>query len=194
MPTTVLKGRGAVSLPNSRFSTFNTELDAEEVEREIGAEPTENESCTVRMIVDAEVAQLLRALLCTVQRRAERETGCLPTKGEAFGIICMHVLREWGADPTSELQIPRAHRIFARDGWRCSVPSCTSQKNLHAHHIVPRSAGGGNEPPNLTTLCAYHHLRGVHGGRIEVKGRAPQQLTVTLGLRAGARLPQADLL
>jgi hypothetical protein len=35
------------------------------------------------------------------------------------------------------------------------------------------------------TLCAYHHLRGVHGGRLRIRGRAPHALRFELGLRAG---------
>ena len=26
---------------------------------------------------------------------------------------------------------------------------------------------------NRTTLCAWHHLRGVHAGRLSLRGRAP---------------------
>jgi hypothetical protein len=35
------------------------------------------------------------------------------------------------------------------------------------------------------TLCAYHHLRGVHGGRLRIRGRAPHAMRFELGLRAG---------
>ena len=33
------------------------------------------------------------------------------------------------------------------------------------------------------TLCAFHHLRGVHGGRITCRGEAPHSLVFELGLR-----------
>ena len=45
----------------------------------------------------------------------------------------------------------------------CTAPGCTSYRNLHRHHIVFRSHRGSNQPSNLTTLCAWHHERGVHG-------------------------------
>jgi hypothetical protein len=48
---------------------------------------------------------------------------------------------------------PRAHRVFERDGWRC-----------------------------LTTLCAAHHQRGVHGGVIRISGRALDALVFELPL------------
>jgi hypothetical protein len=34
------------------------------------------------------------------------------------------------------------------------------------HHLVFRSHGGGEDDGNLVTLCATHHLRGIHRGRL----------------------------
>ena len=75
--------------------------------------------------------------------------------------------------------------VYERDGWKCTVPGCSSRKNLHAHHIVFRSAGGSDAPENLTTLCAFHHQRGVHGGTVRITGSAPDRLWYELGVRAG---------
>jgi hypothetical protein len=58
----------------------------------------------------------------------------------------------------------RRYRIFERDGWRCRVPGCTSRRNLHGHHVVFRSEGGGDQDDNLVTVCATHHLRCLHTG------------------------------
>jgi hypothetical protein len=44
---------------------------------------------------------------------------------------------------------------------------------LHARHIVFRSLGDDDDE-NPTTLCAFHHQRGVHGGVVTVRGRAPK--------------------
>jgi hypothetical protein len=52
--------------------------------------------------------------------------------------------------------------------------------------VTFRSRGGGDETANLVTLCAFHHLRGVHAGRLRVRGRAPHGLRFDLGLRPGA--------
>jgi len=71
------------------------------------------------------------------------------------------------------------------------VPGCTSQRNLHAHHVLFRSACGSNEDANLTTLCAARHQRGVHAGVIRISGRAPDELVLKLPLgrfRSGDRL------
>jgi hypothetical protein len=93
---------------------------------------------------------------------------------------------------------PRAYRVFERDGYRCTVPGCTSQRNLHAHHVLFRSRGGRDDLANLTTLCAAHHQRGVHTGVIRISGRAPEELVFELPLgrfRSGDRaLPSAGAL
>jgi hypothetical protein len=74
---------------------------------------------------------------------------------------------------------------FERDGFRCTVPGCTGRRNLHSHHLRYRSAGGPDEPANRTTLCAEHHLRGVHGGTLRIRGRAPEGLLYELGVGTG---------
>jgi hypothetical protein len=89
------------------------------------------------------------------------------------------VLVQWRSQPR--------HRdpAFARDGYRCTAPGCSSFTNLHDHHIVPRSAGGTNDLGNRTTLCAWHHLRAVHGGLATATGQAPDAIDWELGLVHG---------
>jgi hypothetical protein len=79
---------------------------------------------------------------------------------------------------------------FERDGWRCTVPGCTARRNLQSHHIRFRSAGGPDEPWNRTTLCAFHHHRGVHAGTVPITGRAPDALVFEL---AGERWRSGDV-
>jgi len=71
---------------------------------------------------------------------------------------------------------------FERDGYRCTVPGCTARRNLQSHHIQFRSACGPNVAWNRTTLCAYHHHRGVHARNLAIRGRAPDELVYTLGV------------
>jgi hypothetical protein len=99
-----------------------------------------------------------------------------------------HALATWVThDPHANA--PRDRRVFERDGWRCTVPGCSSYRNLHGHHIVFRSHQGSDALTNLTTLCAWHHQRGIHGSRlrsarvISCSGRAPHALYFALGLR-----------
>ncbi len=128
--------------------------------------------------VPAEVARLFRACLCSVARRLNT------SQGRALEAMFDHSIASWWV-PT-----PRAHHVFARDGWRCTVPGCTSQRNLHAHHVLFRSAGGSDDGQNLITLCAAHHQRCVHGGVIRISGRAPDALVFEMPLgrfRSGDR-------
>ncbi len=157
--------------------------DLEESGSGVGAtRSAPEESCSVRFFGPADVVQLLRAVLCTVRRRMERDSGRLPTSGEALGAMLDHVLSSWGA---LDGKVAARHRVFARDGWRCAVPGCTSMQNLHDHHIRFRSAGGPDAPENRITLCAFHHLRGVHAGLLRCVGRAPDGLRWEMGIRPG---------
>jgi hypothetical protein len=166
---------------------------------EAGAEEGGHEWQTCAPATDAETAhpfffapppaaRFFRAVLCSTRRHLERRTGRLPTQGEAFGWMLDHALETWAADdpdPQRAKRLQREHAVYARDGWRCAAPGCTSYRNLHDHHIRFRSAGGSNAPWNRTTLCAFHHHRGVHAGVVGCTGRAPEHLHFALGLRAG---------
>jgi hypothetical protein len=83
---------------------------------------------------------------------------------------------------------------FTRDGFRCTVPGCTARSNLQSHHIRFRSAGGPDEAWNRTTLCAFHHQRGVHGGGgLRIRGRAPDGLVYALGPEPCERFRSGDV-
>jgi hypothetical protein len=69
----------------------------------------------------------------------------------------------------------RARKVRERDEGHCQVPGC-SRRAAHAHHVLFRSHGGGDELDNQVALCAFHHLRCVHGGYLSVVGRAPDEL------------------
>ena len=57
--------------------------------------------------------------------------------------------------------------VKERDLFRCT--SCGADKDtaiqLHAHHIIPKSAGGKDELDNLTTLCIECHAK-AHDGTV----------------------------
>jgi hypothetical protein len=69
-----------------------------------------------------------------------------------------------------------------RRGHQCAVPGC-SKRGEHRHHIVYRSRGGGDEAGNIIWLCAAHHLAGEHGGRLKIRGRAPDDVYILMGER-----------
>jgi hypothetical protein len=97
-----------------------------------------------------------------------------------------HFDREW-----TRPELAHSDPVFARDGWRCTVPGCTARRELHDHHVVFRSRGGGDELDNKTSVCSFHHLHGIHQNfmgiaepRVRVTGRAPEQLEWELGIPA----------
>ncbi|MGE3681672.1 MAG: HNH endonuclease [Bdellovibrionales bacterium] len=68
------------------------------------------------------------------------------------------------AKPQARVPLTAAqrHEVFARDGGHCMHVDargrrCPEDKWLHIHHIRPISAGGSNDPSNLTLLCSFHH-------------------------------------
>lgn len=103
----------------------------------------------------------------------------LESRGRAFERMLALAMLEWTAAP--------GHRdpVFERDGWRCAVPGCSSRRNLHDHHVVFRSQGGDNSRDNRITVCAAHHLHGLHRGRIHASGRAPHSIEWEIGIRFG---------
>jgi hypothetical protein len=147
----------------------------------LNGRPRPDETCWLRLMGSPAALRLFRTALCTVRRRIEADTGRLPTAGEALDAMLDHVFAAWGEDA----KVPARHRVFARDGWRCAAPGCSSMQNLHDHHVRFRSAGGSDALENRVTLCAFHHLRGVHAGRLRCTGRAPDGLTWQLGIRPG---------
>ena len=88
----------------------------------------------------------------------------------------------WDAPEASPSR--HADKIYAREGWRCFAPGCTSRKNLEDHHIQYRSRGGDlKDPSNRVCLCAFHHRRGEHGGLARCRGQAPLGVLWRLGRR-----------
>jgi hypothetical protein len=94
--------------------------------------------------------------------------------------VATHFLETW----RSHDRPPRtaSQKVRERDLGRCQVPGC-SRRAVHAHHVQPRSRGGGDESENLVALCACHHLRGIHRGYVRVRGCAPDGLAWEVGPR-----------
>jgi hypothetical protein len=126
----------------------------------------------IRFTAPASVVALLRETLDVYARPDE-------PRYTALEHALRHVITYWESTPR--------HRdpVFARDDWRCRVPGCTSRRNLHDHHVHFRSRGGGNDRWNRVTICAAHHLHGIHAGTVRAEGRAPDDIHWELGLRAG---------
>lgn len=117
----------------------------------------------------AGVVQLLDAALGAARLGAGRPV----RDGECLGIVARHFVDTWR--PLLRERRTLARRVLERDGGRCLVPGCTRAAD-HAHHVWQRARGGPDEPWNLASLCAPHHLVAIHGGFLRVRGRAPHGL------------------
>jgi len=110
------------------------------------------------------------ALAFSAARKAARRW---ISAGECLTRIAEHFIEIW--EPTLERRRTLQRQALERDKGLCTVPWCSKAAD-HAHHIDYRSHGGSDDLSNLTSLCATHHLQGVHKGRIRVTGTAPDQL------------------
>ena len=123
-------------------------------EVQTGAHPTvSGETIHLFFTAPTDVARLFKALLATVQRRIERRNGRTASESEALDAMLEHCFAAWSPE---DPKISSEHRVFERDGWRCTVPGCTSYRNLHSHHIWFRSDHGPDDDWNRTSLCAAH--------------------------------------
>ena len=87
---------------------------------------------------------------------------------------------------------PRLRRhVLARDGG-CTAEGCTSRYRLQPHHIVPRHAGGTDDPTNLTTLCWFHHHRVIHGLGYEIDPASPPGRRRFVRRRSGCDPPDRN--
>ena len=53
----------------------------------------------------------------------------------------------------------RWSRLVKERDAHCKYEECSATEDLEAHHIIPRSQGGGNTLENGITLCREHHRR-----------------------------------
>jgi hypothetical protein len=61
-------------------------------------------------------------------------------------------------------EVEYAH-IYERDRRRCQSPCC-NRRDVTPHHLRFRSHGGDDSDENVTSLCTWCHLEGIHGGQI----------------------------
>lgn len=134
----------------------------------------------LRAPVPERTARLLRSAF----RAVRAVEGRLLDDGRCLVEVARHFVATWKA----HLKRPTlSQRIRERDLGRCRVPGC-SGRAVHAHHLQPRSRGGSDDEWNLVSLCACHHLLGIHGGYLRVRGTAPDALLWELAPR-GPRGP-----
>jgi ribosomal protein L22 len=129
----------------------------------------------LRAMVPDEVESLLEDAI-----RSARASVRGLTLGEALVVVALHFIRTWKGE--IERRLRAVDPVILRDDALCQVPGCSRPAD-HVHHVVSRAARGALEPWNEISLCAVHHLRGVHGGNVRIIGTAPGGLAFTLGER-----------
>ncbi|MCK6537604.1 MAG: HNH endonuclease [Polyangiaceae bacterium] len=117
----------------------------------------------VRLRVSQDTARFYRALESATQKHLPR--------GVSFTALLCELF--WDAWKHLATRDHAYARIYARDRYTCTSPVC-SRHDVTPHHVRFRSRGGGDEADNVTSLCTWCHLEGVHGGRIRVSGRVGQ--------------------
>jgi hypothetical protein len=55
--------------------------------------------------------------------------------------------------------------VYERDGYRCQSPCC-GRRDVTPHHLRFRSQGGDDSDENVTSLCTWCHLEGIHRGQM----------------------------
>ena len=101
--------------------------------------------------------------------------------------LCEHFLAVWSPVVSRERKY---EHIYERDGYTCTSPVC-QRHDVTPHHLRFRSQCGGEESENLTSLCVWCHLEGVHGGRIRAD-RQPDGIHWTIGRVAPLRVIGRD--
>ena len=132
-----------------------------------GGRPSANESdqrrwVTIKQSLPAEVGANFNHALWIA-----KAMGCTSSV-EAFDMVAAEFLSS--ALPAFKQQAREMSRdeysmtrweVLNRDGWACT--KCGTSKNLHVHHITPRSHYGKkrraerDHPDNLATLCHECH-------------------------------------
>lgn len=103
--------------------------------------------------------------------------------------LCEHFLMVWGP-VVARRHAHKYDHIYERDGYECTSPVC-DRHDVTPHHLKFRSRGGGDEAANLTSLCVWCHLEGVHGGRIRAEPK-PDGIHWTIGRIAPIRVRDRD--
>ncbi len=152
-------------------------------------EARERAQMCARGELDLRVPRGVGALLDAAIRAAREAAGSWISPGECLTRIAEHFAETW-EKPLAERSTPQK-KVLARDAGLCQVPGC-SRAAVHVHHVLYRSRGGLDDECNMVSLCAAHHLHGVHRGWVRVHGQAPDGLTWELGVRRGAA-PLAEM-
>ena len=106
-------------------------------------------------------------------RRLEAEAHRVLPRGVSFvRFVCFAVWAAWSH--VLEERVAYDH-IYARDRHRCTCPVC-GRRGVTPHHLRFRGHGGDDSDENVTSLCVWCHLFGVHEARLVARPPASKIL------------------
>ncbi|HEY4002859.1 MAG TPA: hypothetical protein VGO93_28560 [Candidatus Xenobia bacterium] len=154
-----------------------------------GTAPTYVQGCRVQIPMAPDIHEHVNLGL----RIANILMGGDASRDQCVDLLVQYFLRAYADEAR---KTAKAHPVQERDGWVCRVPGCSRRTNFEVHHIIYRSQGGDDKPPNKITGCAAHraahHQHGIHGGSHQGQGRRPRQRGVVAG-HSPRRDPQRSL-
>jgi hypothetical protein len=185
-PPTQKQMREAEDFERTVYSTLVGRTVPEPSQTENEPEPTPTEESQMSGDSDVERVPLRLSLppdLAMFWRELEAEHR-EHLGGEFLPFLVQAALRSW-RDSFSHLSKIEYSDVYERDLWKCQNPRCTS-RHVTPHHIIFRSAGGGEDRSNLVSLCTICHLELVHGktargATLRVSGQAPDSLRWNMG-------------
>ena len=80
-----------------------------------------------------------------------------------IAFLCFSLWSTWL--PFLEVWSDEWKEIYRRDRHRCTSPVC-ARHDVTPHHLTFQGHGGGDEEENVTSLCSWCHLHGIHAGRL----------------------------
>lgn len=155
-------------------------------------DPRRVDATGLAVSVQAEIAAGTIVITDDLHLTLERDLACRFVAGlDRAGASRLHTFAATDPSQTRWLGLLEALASYATS-WglrgaarnrpcRCDAPGCTARGNIHEHHVTYRSRGGSEAVSNKVDLCAFHHLRGEHGGLLQVRGMAPDDLVYRLG-------------
>ncbi len=114
-----------------------------------------------RRVIPVPLPLRIAALLAASVQALRERLGTQLAAGPCLALLAQHFVETWRG--VVKPARTRSRKVRDRDRGECQVPGC-SHRAAHAHHVLFRSQGGDDEPDNLGAMCAFHHLRCVHGG------------------------------
>lgn len=115
--------------------------------------------CEIQMSVPAELRHHYEHIEALFQRFAG-------PRASFVAFMCFSFWRAWL--PFFENHNAKWKDLHLRDLHRCTSPVC-DRSDVTPHHLRFQAHGGGDELENMTSLCSWCHLHGIHEGRLRAR-------------------------